>query len=276
MNSTVKDAYDTIAGEYDRQLAGDTWMREVLWQRYRAAFHPGEHVLDVGCGTGTDAIFLARHGIRVTGIDLSPAMLAQAERKVTSHGLAPAVRLLSMDLAALDHLPAGEFDGIISSFASLNTSPSLSQFAADAARLLRPNGRMILHLLSGGSLWERVSLIRHGRWSAARELEHRREHTFPVGGRPIQHYLPRADDVYTRYFARDFQLCRARGLGITRPPRSIRHVPEGALIALARLDGLIGSHRPWIDWGRFVVLEMVTDSRLPEAQRVRHTSRREP
>jgi ubiquinone/menaquinone biosynthesis C-methylase UbiE len=252
----VKEAYDAIAPEYDRQLAADVWMRWILWQRYRTAFHPGHHVLDVGCGTGTDAIFLAQHGVQVTGIDLSPEMIARAESKARDRGLADAIRLSSLDLAELHCLPAGEFDGIISSYASLNAVPTLTQFATDAARLLRPNGRMILHLVNGRSLWEWTGLLRHGRWAEARQLGTRRARTFAVGGRPVQHYMPRADEAYALYFARHFRLCRATGLGITRPPRPVPGVPKAALKSLERLDALIGPHRPFVDWGRFTVLEL--------------------
>ena len=65
----VSAAYDAIAREYDRQLDDDAWMRRILWKRYGQVFRPGHHVLDVGCGTGTDAVFLARRGVRVTAIE---------------------------------------------------------------------------------------------------------------------------------------------------------------------------------------------------------------
>jgi hypothetical protein len=68
--------------------------------------------------------------------------------------------------------------------------------------------------------------------------------------------LPRAHDAYARYFEPHFRLCRAGGLGITRPPYPIGHVPEEVLAALGRLDELIGPHRPFVNWGRFVLLEM--------------------
>lgn len=256
MSSEVRDAYDAIALQYDGQLEADAWMRQTVWQRYQRAFRPGDHVLDVGCGTGTDAIFLAQLGVQVTGIDLSPAMIARAERKVDALGLSHAVRLCAMDLAELHRLPAGQFDGIISSYAALNTVPTLTAFAADAARLLRPNGRMILHLLNGRSLWEWVGLMRHGRWAEARRLGRRRERTFAVGGHQVRHYMLRADEAYALYFASRFRLCGATALGITRPPHSIHGVPTAARAALDRLDVLLGPHRPLTNWGRFVVLEL--------------------
>jgi ubiquinone/menaquinone biosynthesis C-methylase UbiE len=259
VGQTVSVAYDAIAEEYDRQLENDFWMRRILWKQYGKAFHPGHHVLDVGCGTGTDAIFLAQRGVRVTAIDISPGMIAQAETKVARQGLSGQVRLALLDIGEMSGLTSGDFDGIISSFAALNSLPTLMQFAADSARLLRPHGRMILHLLNGSSLWEWARLMAHGRFQEARLLSRRRERIFDVGGQPVLHYMPRADEAYARYFATHFRLCGTRGLGITRPPHPIGHTPEPVLSALGRLDEFIGVHRRVAGWGRFVVLDMVKD-----------------
>jgi SAM-dependent methyltransferase len=240
-------------------------MRRILWKRYARAFRLGDHVLDVGCGTGTDAVFLGQRGVRVTGIDIAPGMIAQGERKVAGHGLSDTVQLAVLDIGDLASLPDVEFDGIISSFAALNTLPTLTPFAADAARLLRPGGHMVLHLLNGSSLWEWTGLVAHGRWPEVRQLGGRREQTFRVGGHPVQHYMPRAEEAYARYFAPHFRLCHASGLGITRPPvqvgcsRSGSPLTEAALTALGWLDELIGSHHPFINWGRFVLLEMAKE-----------------
>ncbi len=57
-------------------------MRNLLWERYARLFRPGDAVLDVGCGTGIDALFLARSAVRVVGIDASPSMIAQARARL--------------------------------------------------------------------------------------------------------------------------------------------------------------------------------------------------
>src|SRR3954451_14147595 len=117
-NANVGAAYDFIASDYDALMQPDMRMREALWRHYARIFHPGDDVLDFGCGTGTDAMYLSRRGIRVTGIDASPQMIAQFQRKVRLEQLAIEARVgVLADLQSF--APAG-FTGITSAFAALN------------------------------------------------------------------------------------------------------------------------------------------------------------
>ncbi|HEX5502389.1 MAG TPA: class I SAM-dependent methyltransferase [Thermomicrobiales bacterium] len=251
----VAAAYDAIAAEYDAQVAGDAWMRRVLWARYAALFRPGRRVLDVGCGSGADAIFLARRGVRVTGIDVSPAMIARLEGKVRRLGLAGLVEARVMDVADLAAWHDRRFDGIVSAFAGLSTAPDLARFAADAARLLPPGAPMVLHLLNRTSLWEWLAHVAARRWPAARALRHQRERVFVIGGRPVRHYLYRPDEAY-RAFAGAFRLRRRYGLGALRPPHTLRRLPPPLIAVLDRLEVPLRARRPLADWGRFFVLEL--------------------
>ena len=122
-------------------------------------------------------------------------------------------------------------------------------------------------------------LVAHGRWTEARQLGGRREKTFGVGGQPVRHSLPGADETYTRFFALHFRLCSVRGLGVTRPPcqpgyrrsgSTLRGALSGAVMAaLAGLDELVASHHPFVDWGRFVMLEMERDDRQASSDLLR-------
>ena len=60
------------------------------------------HVLDVGCGTGENALFLAGRGLRVTGADAAPTALARAREKAKARGVeVPFVACDALDLRAL-------------------------------------------------------------------------------------------------------------------------------------------------------------------------------
>ncbi len=102
----------------------------------------GPNVLDLGCGTGNLTMRLARLGLRVVGIDLSPEMLAVAERKVPP---GPAVRWVHAGaLELIDHFSAGSFDTIVSILVFSELSDAEQRLVLRHCRcLLRPGGRLI-------------------------------------------------------------------------------------------------------------------------------------
>lgn len=270
----VATAYDAIAAGYDDLLEGDGWMRSVLWSRYARLFRRGEKVLDIGCGTGTDALFLAGRGVAVTGIDVSPAMVEILREKAAQPGAqasSPAPGLAGqrsvpygqglldarvMDLAEIASLESGGFDGVVSAFAGLSTTPDLTPFARDAARLLRPGGRMVVHMLGRLSLWERLGALQRGGWQAARMVGAAREREFTIGGTSVRHYLYLPHDAYRRFFEPHFVLTDTFSLGCLRPPHTVRRVPLPLAKALGKLEPVLGRRRPFLNWGRFFILEM--------------------
>ncbi len=243
-------AYEAIAADYDQHIRGDEWMRAALQRHYVRVFSPGQRVLDLGCGTGTDAVVLARHGISVLGIDGSPAMIRALDAKVAEAGVQHLVHGRVLELSRLQDLDE-RFDGAISSFAPLSTV-DLGLFSHAARRLVR--GRMVLHLLNRFSLWEWLGLLSRGHMSQARHLQEQRERTFTIGGVPVRHQQYFAREAYERFFSRDFHLRDAYSLGAIRPPHTVRRVRftsqlEWLDTRLGRLPGLRNA-------GRFFVLDL--------------------
>jgi SAM-dependent methyltransferase len=110
----------------------------------------GEPLLELGCGTGRVLAPLAAAGYRITGVDLSPALLARAAVKLHKHTLPRNVQLVEADLRTFD-LPHKEF---AFAFCVSNTLMHLTtvddQIAAlrNAARHLRPGGRLLIDLFN--------------------------------------------------------------------------------------------------------------------------------
>jgi 2-polyprenyl-3-methyl-5-hydroxy-6-metoxy-1,4-benzoquinol methylase len=123
---------------YNRAI--DLCQRLALRRWLRVA--PGTRVLDVGCGVGRWSRLLAARGASVTGIDVSPTMIAEARRRATAAPLRGRCRFLVQDLAALQ---AGEkFDLVL--------SVTVLQHILDAAALRTSLERLAEHLDEEGVL----------------------------------------------------------------------------------------------------------------------------
>ncbi len=112
---------------------------------------PDGRVLEVGVGTGL-SLPLYRRGLRVTGIDLSPEMLARARAKVVREGLDHVEALLEMDaedMTFADHA----FDSAVAMFVA-SVVPNPRRMLAEMRRVVRPGGTLLFvnHFAAKGGL----------------------------------------------------------------------------------------------------------------------------
>ncbi len=147
------DAYDLLYG--DKDYAGECDMIESLLSEFGGA-RPVRRLLDLGCGTGSHSILLAARGYSVTGIDLSPAMIAQAREKAAA-GARPVV-FYRGDIRNV-RLDDERYDAAIMMFAVLGY-----QQADDEVRAALSTARA--HLVPGGvfvfDVWYGPGVLREG------------------------------------------------------------------------------------------------------------------
>jgi arsenite methyltransferase len=108
-----------------------------------AALHPGETVLDVGCGGGIDTLLAARQvgpSGRVIGLDMLAEMCDRAAQHARAAGVDGWVELRQGEMEAIP-LPPASVDVAISN-GVINLSPRKSRALAEIFRVLRPGGRM--------------------------------------------------------------------------------------------------------------------------------------
>jgi SAM-dependent methyltransferase len=108
------------------------------------ALAPGR-ALDLGCGSGTDSIYLARHGWTVIGVDIVPEALALARRNATAAGVTPT--FVRGDVTRLvDLVPQASFDLIID-FGCMHTLPAdlRSLYVAGVSAVATPGATYLLY-----------------------------------------------------------------------------------------------------------------------------------
>lgn len=123
----------------------------------QAGLRPGHRVLDLGCGTGTLAIEMARHcpGLQIFGLDGDPGVLARAERKATQAGVEITWQ---QGLATKLPYPEASFDRAVSTlfFHHLAAQDKVSA-ATELYRVLRPAGQ--LHVADWGPPTSRLQRL---------------------------------------------------------------------------------------------------------------------
>jgi SAM-dependent methyltransferase len=216
-------AFDSVAADYDGPRGNNELiqrMRRTLWEVVCREVPAGSRLLDLGCGTGIDAIRFAELGYPVVAMDWSPGMVAHTRARVAK--AAPpspvSVRHLGIQqLAELDADACGTFDGIYSNFGPLNCVPDLAATAEQCARLLSPGGVLVFSVMGRICPWEVGHYAARGRFGRAGVRAARGATPVGMNRHTIwtRYYLPRE---FHGHFAAHFSLAGYRALSLFLPP----------------------------------------------------------
>jgi O-antigen/teichoic acid export membrane protein/SAM-dependent methyltransferase len=178
--------------------------------------HPGERLLEVGCGMATDLLQFARGGSRVIGIDITPRSIEIARKRFEVYNLDGAFAIGDAEnLAFPDH----SFD-LVYSFGVLHHTPNTQRAIEEIRRVLRPGGQAIVMLYNRSSLYYWGSIfLKHGLLrgeifgSSLSDIMSRRVEYSEVGATPLV-------KAYTHAEARKlfslFDECRIQVRQLTR------------------------------------------------------------
>ncbi|MCS6871066.1 MAG: class I SAM-dependent methyltransferase [Anaerolineae bacterium] len=231
-------AFDRIADTYDADSTNalvSRWLRRQLWAWLATLFPSGSYLLELGCGTGEDAVWFAQRGVRVLATDISPRMLALTEQKAAEHGVAARVQtqLLDFDRPESWQLPENAFDGVYSNYGALNCTANWSALGTALARVVRPSGCAAFGIINRFSLLETLWHAAHLDLRTA-SRRWRGKAIAQIGGVDFLIYYP-TPRHFCAAFGAAWQPRMLRGWGIFLPPSDL----YGALARRPRLFRLL-------------------------------------
>lgn len=156
--SKAVDLYDNIYGDYQshaeaavrhatygEDIGQSSWMTATEWLGFADQLHvqPESHVLEVGSGSGGPAVHLAAaRGCRVTGVDINPHGVRNAERLALTRDVAQRVTFRVVDASKPLPFPAETFDAVVSNDAMCHI-PNRLEVLGEWRRVVRPRGRIL-------------------------------------------------------------------------------------------------------------------------------------
>lgn len=226
----TRTAFDSVAANYDGPRGNNALiqdMRREMWRWLDASF-PGEsQLLDLGCGTGLDAVRMAERGHTVLATDWSPRMVERTRERAANARLGERVRAAAIGAHELAQIEGRSiFDGAYSNLGPLNCLPDLEPVSQECARLVKPGGRLVFSVIGRWCPWEMAYYASRADWPRIRVR-------FARGMTPVR---MNGHTVWTRYwspkefhrrFARDFTLVHCRALCLFAPPPYMTWVKDG-------------------------------------------------
>ncbi|HZD47589.1 MAG TPA: methyltransferase domain-containing protein [Silvibacterium sp.] len=241
-----RPAFDLIARDYDRIFTHSVLgkaQRSLVHEALRPRLRTGQRVLDLNCGTGEDAVFLASLGMSVFACDISEGMIEIARRKAghTDHGSA-----IDFAVCANEHLESladhAPFDVVLSNFGGLNCTDDLAHIARGLSQLVRPGGEVFLCVLGRVCAWEILWYSVRGNWRKAFRRIRPGGTEARISGASLRVHYPSVREM-RHAFAPSFTLESWRGIGVAVPPSwlaSAFHARPRVVELLKHIDRCLG------------------------------------
>jgi len=236
----LQKAFDKYASQYDQHFTYSLIGKEQRKRVYRhliSDIKNSNSVLEVNCGTGEDAIWLAKQNKQIIATDISSEMISIAKKKDTEN---------KIDFQTLNAIHINSisdtFDVIFSNFGGLNclNEDELKLFFNAAHLKLNKTGIMILVFISSNCIWEKWYFKLKGKFF---RRKHKSAVDTTINNESFSTYYYSPDDIAV-YTMNDFKIIKLKPIGLFIPPSYMESkMKKYSLLfkMLVKLEGLFGN-----------------------------------
>jgi len=249
----ISDAFDSASEEYDFTISHNyinTWIRKRSISELLSMVKPEDTLIEIGCGTGAEAIEVSKYVSRIIATDISERMLEILRRKIQAKNLGDKITLLQTRAAdirkASEVIERGRVEGAYSFNGALNCEPDLDQFVDGLSRVLAPGGYFVCSVRNSFCLGEALS---HAAVLQFDRMTPRKKQPVmvSVGGMdiPAFYYPPAA---FAKFFAAKFTLRKIIGLPALLPPAYLSDYYvkfKNVASVLEKFELVLGDHFPF-------------------------------
>ncbi len=260
---TVATAYDRNADKYDEFIENNPnlmRMRQRVYKFITARLPKGSRILDLACGTGTDAVWFAQNGYFVHGVDISGEMLDRAKQKVVDLNLQDRLSFEQLSYTELKNANLEPFDLTFSNFGGLNCVSDIKLVADSVRPLMKKNACVIWALMPPFCLWESAMLLR-GKFKLATRRFSGHSTVFKEGlNYPVYYYTP---SQIANAWGSDFQIEAIEALSVITPPATNKDFAlkrPRMFETLSALDDFFAPRWPFKYWGDFTIVSLKNDA----------------
>jgi len=214
----MEASFDKAALHYDVTFTHSKigkMQRDLVHKHLSKQIASVKNILEINCGTGEDAIWLAQQNFKITATDISPKMIEVAKKKAAFENL----NLVTGDITKLGATFSGqEFDLIFSNFGGLNclSKPELKQFFEDSETILAHKGTLILVIMPKNTFWEQLYFLVKAQFSSV--FRRKKESVLAeVDGEKVRTYYYNPKDI-VNLAGNSFKCVSQKPIGFFVPP----------------------------------------------------------